>query len=83
MAKSAVNCHQEEEPNRSDGVFNANENYEWISIAALLMVLQPYRARCTLSQDDSMAGFGLPQAGQRQGLSLLISSVRVDPRRSE
>jgi hypothetical protein len=46
--------------------FDASENHEWISIAALLMVLQPYRARCPRSENDSMARFGLPQASDSQ-----------------
>jgi len=43
-------------------VSNGHENHEWISTAALLVVIQTHRARCADSQNDSMAGFSLPQA---------------------
>ena len=56
-------------------VADGHENHEWISTATLLMVLQPHRAQCTLSQNDPMAGFGMPQASHSQSVSLVISGI--------
>lgn len=49
---------------------NGHENQDWISTAALLVVVQANRANGADSQDDSMAGFSLPQAGYMQDVSL-------------
>ena len=49
---------------------NDKEYQEWISSAALLVVVQAHRAHGADSQDDSMAGFSLPQAGPMQDVSL-------------
>jgi hypothetical protein len=51
-------------------VANDKEYQEWISGAALLVVLQTHRAHGADSQDDSMAGLRLPQAGHIQDVSL-------------
>jgi hypothetical protein len=51
-------------------VSNGHENQDWISTAALLVALQAHRAHGADSQDDSMAGFSLPQAGHMQDVSL-------------
>jgi hypothetical protein len=71
------------EAESSDEVFNANEDYERISVAALLVVLQPYRARCTLSENDSMAGFGLPQASDSQIVRVFTSTVVAENERTQ
>jgi len=44
-------------------VSNGHENHQWISAAALLVVVQAHRAYRADSQNDSMAGFSLPLAG--------------------
>jgi hypothetical protein len=44
-------------------VSNGHENHEWISAAELPVVVLAHRAYCADSQNDSMAGFSLPQAG--------------------
>jgi hypothetical protein len=42
---------------------NGHENHEWISAAALLVAVEAHHAYRADSQNDSMAGFSLPQAG--------------------
>jgi hypothetical protein len=49
---------------------NDQEYQEWIPREALLVVVQAHCARGADSQDDSMAGFSLPQAGPMQDVSL-------------
>jgi hypothetical protein len=43
-------------------VSDAHENYEGISIAALLLVFPPHLAGDAIAQDHSKAAFGLSEA---------------------
>jgi hypothetical protein len=65
---------------RGNEVVSAYENHQRIPGAALFLVVQSDRTGCAHSQNDSMAGFGLPQARHFQGVSLLISSIAAEPR---
>jgi hypothetical protein len=42
------------------GDFDARQNYDWISTAGLLLVFQPHRDHCDISQNGSMVGRRLP-----------------------
>jgi hypothetical protein len=56
-------------------VSDGHEDHEWISTAALLVVIQAHRAHCADSQNDPMAGFSLPQAGSFEAVSLMAPNT--------
>jgi hypothetical protein len=60
------NCFASFAPQNEREVSHAHQNYEWISTAVLLLVFQPHRTGCPISQNDSMAGHRLPQTSQLQ-----------------
>jgi hypothetical protein len=62
VGQRALTCNAEKEPTGKRGL-RGYKNSEWISAAALLVVVPAHCVHCDDSPNDSMAGFRLPQAG--------------------